>query len=221
MRIRHKRFVLIGLIVCLIIFFYNSKISKNSLFSSINSFINQFENKNVNTGLKSRLKLNSGYSKIKVKLSKVIDGDTAYFYFPDRKKKVRFLWINTEETKHKDKYRSSIWGYKATEYTINKFRESKDIQIETKLQYDVFKRVLGVVWIDGKDFSLELISRGLSPYYMKYGCPESLGRHNNYLNAQNEAIQKNIGIWSDKNRKEVYLLKILPLWNKGCRYMND
>jgi len=158
-----------------------------------------------------------GFEFIPARLIKVIDGDTAYFKIKGRKKvKVRFLWVNTEETKKKDPLRNSIWGYKAFKYTLKKLKEAKRIFLETKFELDHFKRVLAVVWVDEQDLSYLLIYNGYSPYYTKYGCAPG-ERHFIYVKAEQSAIKEKKGLWSDEKRKIVYYRFILPKWRKGCK----
>lgn len=162
------------------------------------------------------IKFLPGFELISARIYKVIDGDTAYFYTEKKGKiKVRFLWVNTEETKAYSRLRHSIWGEKAYQYTKKILYSGGSIFLETKGEKDNFGRILSVVWVDQIDLSYLLIANGYSPYYTEYGCAPG-ERHYLYLNAQDRAIKERKGIWGDKERREIYFKYILPKWNKGC-----
>ncbi len=80
-----------------------------------------------------------------VKLTHLIDGDTAWFKFKNNQEyKVRFLFIDTpESTKTVEKY-----GKEATNFVRGQLKSASKIEIEfDKKRYDHYDRILGWVWI--------------------------------------------------------------------------
>ena len=67
--------------------------------------------------------------KIDVKYSSCVDGDTAKFIINNKIEKVRFLAIDTPETKHPTKGEEP-YGKEASNYTCNKLKNAKTIEIE-------------------------------------------------------------------------------------------
>jgi len=69
-----------------------------------------------------------------------------------------------------------------------------DLEFESWLRgrYGV---LLAYVFVDGKNINLELVRRGLSRYYIKYG--QSKKYHNEFKVAENLARKEKLNIWGD------------------------
>ena len=99
----------------------------------------------------------------------VVDGDTVVIDFNTGPEKLRFLSVDTPESVHPDKKQNIPMGRVASEYTKSRLlRKYVEVEHEGPLRGKM-NRLLGYVFIDGENFSLELVRQGLSPYYTKYG----------------------------------------------------
>ena len=134
-------------------------------------------------------------SKINVKLSKCVDGDTAKFILKKEEIKVRFLGINTPESVHPTK-NVQTFGKESSSYTCKKLTNAKQIQIEydpKSSETDRYGRHLAWVFIDDILLQKELVSKGyaeVSYVYGKYLYIDDLKK------AEEKAKQKKVGIWS-------------------------
>ena len=100
--------------------------------------------------------------KIEVKLVKCIDGDTARLMIDGKEEKVRFLAIDTPETKHPTKG-VEPYGLQASKYTCNKLTNAKKIEIEydeNSDKQDRYNRQLVWVFTDDKLLQNELVKKG-------------------------------------------------------------
>lgn len=134
--------------------------------------------------------------RIEVKYVKTSDGDTARFILDGENVRVRFLGINTPEVSGEDKVEEP-YGNEALEYTANKLKNAKKIEIEydnVADKEDRFGRKLAWIWVDDELYEIELLKQGLAKTYML---------KDNYKYAKElkeaESIAKNNkeGIWSE------------------------
>lgn len=133
-----------------------------------------------------------------------IDGDTAKVLFNGETIKVRFLAIDTPETKHPTKDEEA-YGKDASEYTCNRLKKAKDITLEfdpNSDKLDKYNRYLAWVFIDGSLLQEELISNGLAKVAYLYGDY----KYTSVLQSKEKiAKDKKLGIWSEA--KQVISLK--------------
>ena len=111
---------------------------------------------------------NSNTTKIEVKYSKSVDGDTAKFELDGKEITVRFLGIDTPETVHPTKGEEP-YGKEASNYTKGKLENAHKIEIEydeNASETDKYERPLVWVWVDDTLLQEELISNGLARTYM-------------------------------------------------------
>ncbi len=101
----------------------------------------------------------------------VVDGDTIVVDLRGRKEKVRLLNVDTPESVHPDPRRNTPEGEAAGRWTRERLLGRRVL-----LEWDGdgpargrYGRLLAYVWLDGRNFNLELVRAGLSPYYTKYG----------------------------------------------------
>lgn len=109
--------------------------------------------------------------KIEVKLVKCIDGDTARLMIDGKEEKVRFLAIDTPETKHPTKG-VEPYGLQASKYTCNKLTNAKKIEIEydeNSDKQDRYNRQLVWVFTDDKLLQNELVKKGYAKVTYLYG----------------------------------------------------
>lgn len=145
------------------------------------------------------------YDKEKVTLSKCIDGDTARFILNGEEIKVRFLGIDTPETKHPTKGEEPF-GKKASNYTCNKLTKAEKIEIEydeKSNKLDRYDRHLAWVFVDDKLLQNELVKKGYAEVKYLYGNY----KYADILKESEEKAKKNkVGIYSleeDNSSKEV------------------
>lgn len=134
-------------------------------------------------------------NEISVKLSKCTDGDTAHFIIDGKDTKVRFLAIDTPESV-KENNIVEPFGKQASEYTCKALSDANRITIEyDQDKEDHYGRTLAWVFVDGKLLQEELVRNGLAD--IKY--MEDYFKYKDVLEqAQNEAIDNKVGIWSLK-----------------------
>ena len=144
---------------------------------------------------------NSNTTKIEVKYSKSVDGDTAKFELDGKEITVRFLGIDTPETVHPTKGEEP-YGKEASNYTKRKLENADKIEIEyddNASETDKYERALVWVWVDDTLLQEELISNGLARTYML---------QDNYKYAwmlqenEEKAKEEKVGIWSEEAKTQ-------------------
>lgn len=133
-----------------------------------------------------------------VEFSECVDGDTAKFKLNNEVIKVRFLAIDTPETKHPTKGEEP-YGKEASEYTCNKIKNGKKIELEydpNSDKKDRYDRVLAWVFVDDSLLQSELVKNGLAEVAYLYGDYKYTS-----LLQDNEIYAKTskIGIYSEKD----------------------
>lgn len=127
--------------------------------------------------------------KFTVKLTKCVDGDTAYF---TKVGKTRFLYVDTPESTNQ----IEPYGKTASSYTCNLLKHAKKIE----LQYDgpkkdKYHRTLAWVWVNGKLIQKLLINKGYVEKFYDYG---SYSYESELIALQNKAKKAKVGLWSGK-----------------------
>lgn len=144
---------------------------------------------------------NSNTTKIEVKYSESVDGDTAKFELNGEEVVVRFLGIDTPETVHPTKGEEP-YGKEASNYTKQKLENADKIEIEyddNASETDKYERELVWVWVDDTLLQEELISNGLARTYML---------QDNYKYAwilqenEEKAQEEKVGIWSEEAKTQ-------------------
>lgn len=134
-------------------------------------------------------------NKVKVTLDSCVDGDTANFVVKNKKKKVRFLGINTPESVKKDSEVES-YGKESSNYTCKKLKNAKKIELEydpKSDKKDKYGRVLAWVFVDGKLLQKDLVSKGYAKVaylYDDYLYTDELNK------AEESAKSKGLRVWS-------------------------
>lgn len=166
----------------------------------LSGYIDKINNKLNNV---STIKTVSSTSSDKqtVELIKCVDGDTATFNINGKRKKVRFLGIDTPESVHPYK-EVEEYGKSASEYTCNLLKNANRLELsyENNLsKTDKYGRILAWVWADNELVQKKLLSIGYAEVkyvYAKYSKLDILYK------AQNEAKKKKLGIWYEYEDKE-------------------
>lgn len=163
-------------------------------FNSIGEYIVDSEKNNNENIEKNENK------KIEVKFYSSIDGDTAKFILDKEIIKVRFLGVDTPETPESPRGEGAFWK-EASEFTKEKLENAKKIEIEydeNAAKKDKYDRVLAWVWVDNSLLQEELVYNGFAKTYM---LQDDYKYSENLRDAQNNAKNKKLKIWSEKVEK--------------------
>lgn len=139
-------------------------------------------------------------TKEKVNFVKCVDGDTAKFERNNKVFTLRFLAVNTPETKSPKKG-VEFYGKEASNYTCNRLKEAKTIEIEYDNQSDRkdrYNRNLGWVFLDDKLLQKDLVENGYAKVdyiYGKYKYVDELKE------LEKKAKTSKKGLWQKENTK--------------------
>lgn len=150
--------------------------------------------------------------KEKVTFKDCVDGDTAKVILNQEEIKIRFLAIDTPETKHPTEGEEAF-GKEASAYTCNALQTAKIIEIEYddgSDQLDKYDRHLVWVFVDGSLLQKELIAKGYAEVAYLYGDY----KYTSLLEEEQKIAKENkVGIWSDEepssSHYEIYILIVL------------
>ena len=130
-----------------------------------------------------------------------VDGDTAWFLVDGKKEKVRFLAIDAPEIAH-DGEMADYYGDNAKEYVCKKLTGAKNISIEYDNSSDArdkYGRLLGWIFVDGKNLNLLLVQKGYAMVRYVYG---NYSYVDIMCDDQEKAYQQELGMW--KYKKDMY-----------------
>ena len=137
------------------------------------------------------------------KVIRVVDGDTIVVDYNGKYEKVRFLCVNTPESVHKDQKQNIPMGKVASNYTKHRLDgKYVDLEFEGKRR-GYYGRLLAYIFVGDKNFNVELVRQGLSPYYTKYGLSQKYDRK--FRQAERYARQNKLNMWGDPELTEKYL----------------
>lgn len=131
-----------------------------------------------------------------VTLSKCVDGDTAKFIINNKEETVRFLAVDTPETKHPTKGEEP-YGKEASNYTCNRLKEGNKIELEyddNSTKTDKYNRYLAWVFVDDNLLQAELVKNGLAEVAYLYGDYKYTDLLKDY---EQTAIATKVGMHSD------------------------
>lgn len=145
-------------------------------------------------------------NKTTVTLKQCVDGDTAKFIIDNKTETVRFLAIDTPETKHPTKGEEAF-GKIASNYTCERLKKANTIELEfeNKNKTDKYNRLLAWVFVDNTLLQDDLIKKGYAKtayLYDDYRYTNLLKKH------ETEAKLAEVGIWNDKNMKLTTIIQI-------------
>ncbi|HEC2172027.1 TPA: thermonuclease family protein [Staphylococcus delphini] len=126
---------------------------------------------------------------------KHIDGDTSKFNIDGKEKTVRYLLIDTPETKH-PRLGVQPFGREASERTRSLLSSAQKIEIEYDVgpKTDKYGRDLAYVFVDGKMVNEILVREGLAK--VAYVYPPNTKYLERLQAAQTLAQEEKLGIWS-------------------------
>lgn len=151
----------------------------------------------------SILSINQVNAKEKVIFDSCVDGDTFHVIINKEKQTIRMLSVDTPESVHTKK-EVEYYGKESSEYTCNKLKNAKTIEIEYEKnspKTDRYGRLTVWVFIDGELFQKELLENGYAKtayLYDDYKYVEELEL------AEESAKTRKIGIWSDYKEEPLY-----------------
>jgi endonuclease YncB( thermonuclease family) len=126
------------------------------------------------------------------KVTRVYDGDTIKAKGHDIEIKVRLAGIDAPETSRKKKEPGQPFSQQSKKYlaelVLNKTVDIKGYGL------DGYSRILGVIYLEGKNINLEMIKEGLAEAYR--GRPPHGFDPAPYRNAEREARAEKRGMWS-------------------------
>lgn len=148
--------------------------------------------------------------RISVNFKECIDGDTASVLLNNEEIKIRFLAIDTPETKHPTKGEEPF-GKDASNFTCDKLTNANKIEIEYDInsdKKDKYDRYLVWVWIDDYLLQDELIKNGLAEVAYLYGDYKYTGTLEDH---QSISKANKVGIWGDyvEPRKNYLMIGII------------
>ena len=137
-----------------------------------------------------------------------VDGDTIRANINGEKKTVRFIAIDTPETKYSTKSNDEPFAVEASEWTCKRLNEASNVQLEydpKSEKSDKYGRELGWIFLDGVLLQKELVQNGYAK--VKYVYDDY--KYVDELKLEEEKAKSNkIGIWSnnieeDDNNNEI------------------
>ena len=141
--------------------------------------------------------INTVYAKEIVKYADCVDGDTIKVTIDKEVKTVRMLAIDTPESV-KPESEIEYYGKESSEYTCNRIKKAKKIQLEydpNSDKVDKYDRVLAWVFVDGKLLQEELVAKGYAKVAYLYNDYKYT---NDLMVKQEKASAKGIGIWNEE-----------------------
>jgi len=129
-----------------------------------------------------------GVYREKARVSQVVDGDTIKL---SDAKKVRYIGIDTPETKHPSKPQG-CFGKEAAEKN-RQLVAGKEVELEKDVsETDRYGRLLRYVYVDGQMVNLTLVKEG---YAKATSYPPDVKYQDLFRQAEKEARQKQLGLW--------------------------
>ncbi|WP_289020356.1 thermonuclease family protein [Desulfobacter postgatei] len=124
----------------------------------------------------------------------IVDGDTVDILYMGQKERVRLLCVDTPESVHPDQTKNCELGKQASAYTKSRLTgKTVDLEFESTLR-GKYGRLLAYIILDGKNFNVELVREGWSPYYTKYGTSDH--HHADFVSAEKYAKAQGKNIWA-------------------------
>ena len=143
---------------------------------------------------------------------RVIDGDTFDVdlnrngKFSNPEERIRLLYVDTPELSKSHKGKDPKFGLPAKGFLGSVLVKAKAVLwIEPKNRTGNYGRLLAVLEVKGHNINLALIKQGHSYFDTRYSGPEDF---KTYAKAEAFAFEKHLGIWSFRNSRKRYLLRL-------------
>jgi len=137
----------------------------------------------------------SAKNQVSVKLSRVVDGDTIKVFYKGKEESVRYLLIDTPESKKPGEC-VQPYAEKASKRNEQLIKSGKLTLEFEKSETDKYGRLLAYVFVDGKSVQETLIKEGLGRVAYIYEPPYKYLKE--YEEAEELAKKKKANIWSKK-----------------------
>lgn len=122
---------------------------------------------------------------------KISDGDTLTVVDEhSTQHRVRLAFIDAPESQQNE-------GSNAQQF-LKKLIHNQTIKVEV-MERDRYGRVVGKIWLNGRDINFEMVKHGFAWHYTQYAKKQSKQEFNQYSTAQNTAKQQQIGLWRARN----------------------
>jgi len=122
-------------------------------------------------------------------VTKISDGDTIQVVTPEQTKlKIRLYGIDAAEMPGTYTQRYAPDARKALEGKIKGRQVKLDI-----IDVDKYRRLVSIVWLDGRNINLEMIREGHAEAFVEYLKPPYRAQ---FLKAEREAREAKLGIWA-------------------------
>jgi len=130
---------------------------------------------------------------LQARVLEVIDGDTIKVAVQDRMEKVRYIGVNTPETKHPTKG-AEPGGREATEVN-RQLVAGQQVRLELDVQErDRYGRLLAYVYVGDQMVNAELVRRG---YAQVMTIPPNVRHQDLFVKLLREAREQKRGLWAD------------------------
>lgn len=121
----------------------------------------------------------------------VTDGDTITVLDARQvQHKVRLSGIDAPE-------RRQAFGQRARE-TLSKMVFSRLVEVEFE-KTDRYDRILGKIWVNGRDVNLAMVQAGMAWHYKQYARDQSREDRRLYDLAEQQARDSGLGLWADRD----------------------
>jgi len=138
------------------------------------------------------------------RVAKVIDGDTVELAGGER---LRLLGIDAPESDHP--------FHDAAKIFLDSLASNRAFEIKfSKKRRDGYGRLLGYIYIDSVFINAEVVRNGLAYVYLMKDNLTDNGMIETLINAQNEAIDRKLGLHAIKHHAEPYY----PARNNSLRF---
>jgi len=119
------------------------------------------------------------------KVVRVIDGDTVTVLNGRKQEKIRLGNIDAPE-------KSQAFGNQSKKYlSVLIFGKNVEVKFRSK---DRYGRIIGVIYLDGRNINLEMVKAGYAWWYKYYAKNKT-----EYKNAEYNARNNKSGLWQDSN----------------------
>ncbi|MGN5650728.1 thermonuclease family protein [Bacillus sp. Brlt_9] len=171
----------------------NIQTLEKSKIDNSNSHIKETEDKKQSNS-------NATYPKIDAVVVDVIDGDTIKVSLGKKIEKVRFLLVDTPETRHPKKG-VQPFGPEASDFTKKHIKIGDTVQLEKDVsERDKFGRLLAYVYVNGEMINEMLLKEGLAR--VAYVYVPNTRYIDKFKELQDKSRQKKLGIWSIENYED-------------------
>lgn len=165
---------------------------ENKVEKNVSTFIEENHNKNLKNENSSGSSNENGVVVYNATYLYTVDGDTIAVNFEGKEERVRFLMMNTPETKNVAT--PEPFGPEASAFTKNFFNGATDIKLEFDTQKrDPHGRLLAYVYLNNVMINEELLKQGLAEVTI-YAPNDKY--EDRFYKIQNEAIKNKLGLWS-------------------------